>query len=354
MGEFSIGEQEILNRVYKGPAKTGDNVDGLVTLGYIWDGSNWVRDTGSSGAITIADGSDTTLGSKTDAKSTATDATPVTLMQVAKQISASVQAPPSQAVTNIGTFAVQTTGTVTSNIGTTNGLALDATLTNGNQQIQGNIASAATDSGNPVKIGGKYAATKPTLTDGQRGDLQVGTRGSLSVQLYNVDSGNAEMFLADNANAVAVSATANKMAVVARDTVFNGTTWDLAPGDATNGAWVNIKAGSINALLNPSGTILNTFSIHLTSNTTTTPTASLAYISSIAISNEVGGTTSNITIQDKSATPLKLVNGVATTALTTAPSIMNFQTPIKMIGGIDIITAGVAAATVDVWINYYQ
>jgi hypothetical protein len=60
-------------------------------------------------ASKVADGDDTTLGAKADAKSTATDTTAITAMQVWKQISASVQAPPSQAVTNAGTFAVQAT-----------------------------------------------------------------------------------------------------------------------------------------------------------------------------------------------------------------------------------------------------
>jgi hypothetical protein len=55
----------------------------------------------------IADGAMVTVGSKADAKSTATDTTSVSIMSVLKQISASVQAPPSQAVTNAGTFAVQ-------------------------------------------------------------------------------------------------------------------------------------------------------------------------------------------------------------------------------------------------------
>lgn len=69
---------------------------------------------------TEADGANTTLGAKADAKSTATDTTAITIMQVLKQISASVQAPPSQAVTNAGTFAVQAaleTGSI-SNAGT--------------------------------------------------------------------------------------------------------------------------------------------------------------------------------------------------------------------------------------------
>lgn len=102
------------------------------------------------------------------------------------------------------------------------------------------------------------------------------------------------------------------------------------------------------------GTALNTYSIHLTTNATTTPTASTAYISSISISSEVAGTTSTVTIQDKSGTPLKLVSGFSTTTLTTTPTVVNFQTPVKMTSGIDIVTAGAVAATIDVWVNYYQ
>lgn len=54
---------------------------------------------GGGGAMTVADGANVTQGAKADAKSTATDTTPVTIVSILKQISASVQAPPSQAVT---------------------------------------------------------------------------------------------------------------------------------------------------------------------------------------------------------------------------------------------------------------
>src|SRR6185369_13816624 len=60
-------------------------------------------------ASTIADGSDVTLGAKADARSTATDTTAVTAMQVLKEISFMEQNPASQAVTNAGTFATQPT-----------------------------------------------------------------------------------------------------------------------------------------------------------------------------------------------------------------------------------------------------
>lgn len=46
------------------------------------------------------------------------------------------------------------------------------------QQVTGNVASGATDSGNPVKTGGKYNATLPTVTDGQRVDTQSSQYGT--------------------------------------------------------------------------------------------------------------------------------------------------------------------------------
>lgn len=82
---------------------------------------------------TEADGANVTLGAKADAKSTATDTTAVSIMSVLKQISASVQAPPSQAVTNAGTFAVQPAGSV----------AHDAAGTGVNPVLVGGYASAA-------------------------------------------------------------------------------------------------------------------------------------------------------------------------------------------------------------------
>jgi len=69
---------------------------------------------------TYVDGSIVTIGAKADAKSTATDTTAVTLMQVTKQISASVQTIPS------------------------------------------NVAHDSADSGNPLKVGGRASTTPVT------------------------------------------------------------------------------------------------------------------------------------------------------------------------------------------------
>lgn len=212
--------------------------------------------------------------------------------------------------------------------------------------INGATASATANAGNPVKIAAVNNTTSPTYTDGQVGDLQMNTRGALLTTLMVQNSGTAMRNLADNVDAVAVSSTAFNLTIMGRNTVYNGTTWDRQPGN-TVGAFSAIKGG-----LMPDSTALNTYAVRITTNTTTTPTASLGYISSIGISTESIGTTSTIKIQDKSGTPLVLVPAVTTT--TAGLTIYNFQTPIKMTGGIDVITAGAAAATVDVWINYYQ
>jgi hypothetical protein len=77
----------------------------LILIACLIPGTLWAQ-TGSTGrssvAVTSADGANVTMGAKADAKSTATDTTAVTMMQVLKEISAMAQAPASTPVT--GTF----------------------------------------------------------------------------------------------------------------------------------------------------------------------------------------------------------------------------------------------------------
>jgi hypothetical protein len=88
--------------------------------------------------VSIADGQGVTLGAKADAKSTATDTTAVSIMQVLKEISFMEQTPASRAVTNGGTFAVQaalnaeTTKVIgTINVASGQVVGLDGTKTSG-------------------------------------------------------------------------------------------------------------------------------------------------------------------------------------------------------------------------------
>lgn len=121
----------------------------------------------------LVDGADVTFGAKADAKSTATDTTAITAMQVLKQISASVQAPPSQAVTNAGTFAVQSA-------------------------VAGDITHDSVDSGNPVKQGFKATTALSGLTlvsSADRTDAFAGVDGVQIVRphcnLEDIVSGNS-------------------------------------------------------------------------------------------------------------------------------------------------------------------
>lgn len=64
-----------------------------------------------------------------------------------------------------------------------------ATSALGAQAVAGDVASDTADSGNPVKIGGLYDTTPPTLTDGDRGDALIDVNGRLIVTLGTLQAG---------------------------------------------------------------------------------------------------------------------------------------------------------------------
>lgn len=137
-------------------------------------------------------------------------------------------------------------------------------------EIQGNAASGATDTGNPVKTGGISRTTQPTLTDGQRGDTQLDTRGNTKVTLMANNSTNGVSVLATSGDGLATSSTANHLAVSAKQYVFNGTSYDRMAGDtiatkveqrflygrATADAQIKASAGFIHTItVAPTGTV---------------------------------------------------------------------------------------------------
>lgn len=76
------------------------------------------------------------------------------------------------------------------NVTAGNALVVDNSAVN--QSVVGNVASGATDSGNPVKIGAVYNTSAPTPSNGQRVDLQADSQGNLKTTsaplLYTTDS----------------------------------------------------------------------------------------------------------------------------------------------------------------------
>ena len=115
-----------------------------------------------------------------------------------------------------------------------------ATYAAGTFVVGGSIVSGGTDASTdgPVKVGGRYNSTKPTFTDGQRGDMQLSSRGAVISTLFANDTSTAISAEDDNSDAVAVSATANNLSGVSRNTVYNGTSWDRQRGN-TGGTFVN-------------------------------------------------------------------------------------------------------------------
>jgi hypothetical protein len=109
----------------------------------------------------------------------------------------------------------------------------------GTATISGDVASGSTDSGNPVKVAGVYNTTLPTLTNGQRGDVQLDVNGNVRAKLYGSSSAGIDAV----SNAVLVSAqngaSSSENAVrpmTSAPFVFNGTSWDRNPGN-TSGAF---------------------------------------------------------------------------------------------------------------------
>lgn len=142
----------------------------------------------------IADGASVTLGAKADAKSTATDTTAITIMQVLKEISAMEQAPASRAVTNAGTFATQAaeSGTWTVQPGNTaNTTAWLVTGTGGTFPVtaaSGSIASGAIASG--AVASGAFAsgsiADGAMVTLGAKADAKSTATDTTSITIMQV------------------------------------------------------------------------------------------------------------------------------------------------------------------------
>lgn len=121
--------------------------------------------------------------------------------------------------------AVQASSTIIGNVridqttpGTTNGVV-----------AVGAVASGATDSGNPVKIGGRFNTTPPTLTDGQRGDLQLDSRANIKVTLVQP---NGTQGATTSSSATDGAAAAAGLVTWAQGAAYNGATWDRVRGDA--------------------------------------------------------------------------------------------------------------------------
>ncbi len=166
---------------------------------------------GGGGAVTIADGADVAEGATTAAAYTdQTGAASGTVVGLLKGLYAAIR----------GTLT--TSGTVV-----------------------GNVAAGATDSGNPVKIGGRAAITLASITEGNRGDLLLDGRGQLRVVLQT-----AQQTPVDNTTQAILSyppgvASGQAFPIGALGYAWNGTNVIPARGDTNGNFMVSKGSGSI-------------------------------------------------------------------------------------------------------------
>lgn len=168
-------------------ASTGIPVTNTVTVA-----SHAVTNAGTF-AVQEADGANTVLGSKADAKSTATDTTAITIMQVLKQISASVQGTltvGSHAVTNAGTFAVQPTANAQVDVNKWNGQALASPDAN-SYVIMAKAATATTTAGTSTCYFPSAASNNAQFCKASAGNLYAihvtnTTTTNYFLRLYNL------------------------------------------------------------------------------------------------------------------------------------------------------------------------
>lgn len=145
-------------------------------------------------AVSISDGSDATLGAKADAKSSATDTTPVTAMQVLKEISFMEQTPATRAVTQSGNWSTRLLdglgNAITSDArGSGRPLAVEILDGSGNQITSfggggGDTASSATGSSVPANANYGGVNVGGTL----RGATAVNPSGSIYAQQIDAAS----------------------------------------------------------------------------------------------------------------------------------------------------------------------
>lgn len=120
---------------------------------------------------------------------------------------------------------------------------------NGNQTTVGSVASGATDSGNPVKVGCPFNSTPPTVTNGQRVDCQSNARGDIRTLMV----GNSYTGADGTANTLAAPAIIGENGNTSRLLVnapflFNGSTWDRS-FTCPSSAVINVSAAATTELV---------------------------------------------------------------------------------------------------------
>lgn len=207
--------------------------------------------------------------------------------------------------------------------GTASNPLITSAATGSNGQVVGNVASGATDSGNPVKVGAVFNTTPPTYTNGQRGDAQMSPRGATYVAIQ--DGTGTTLVTVPGSGVDGASNTQGGVLSYARGVLFNGSTWDRAK--SITGA---IGAGGLGVAAME--TVGAPFS-HITTNATTTVKSGAGILHRICI-NTKGATANVATIFDNTAG-----SGTVIGVLDTTSGVACLVYDVAFATGLTIVTA---------------
>lgn len=145
--------------------------------------------------------------------------------------------------------------------GTLDGTAKLKVTANNAAQVEGAIASGATNAANPVKVGGKYNSAGVTLTNGQGGDLQLSSKGELST--FSPDSAGSGTISAADAVVAApggvgatVTGASTAGSLVALQCQGGDSSW-IMQVSGTFGGTVIYWEGSLDSTTGTDGTWIN-------------------------------------------------------------------------------------------------
>lgn len=214
--------------------------------------------------------------------------------------------------------------------------AAQATASSLNAQVVGNVASAASDSGNPVKVAGVYNSSRPTFTTGQRGDIQMDSRGNLPFSIYS-NGGTQDATVTSSVPDAVNRATQGNLNVLGANYAFNGGVgWDRQRS-AVGAALVSTGIGSLS--VEEGG---RTFA-NISTATTTTVKSGAGHFHTLTINTFVASAT--ITIYDNTAgsgTKIATIT-LPSTITSTAPQTLTYD--LAYATGLTIVTSGATDLT---------
>lgn len=200
--------------------------------------------------------------------------------------------------------------------------------------VGGNIASGVADAGNPVKTGGVYNASGPTLTDGQRGNTQLSSRSEpLAFMVGRLATAADGIANTVQGNMGQSGAPGSSAYLATFSYLFNGSTWDRIRN--ANGA---IGLAGSGLATETAGTLYN----NITTGTTTTVKSGAGIFHAININTPLASAT--ITIYDNTAASGTKI-GTVTLPLTVAgPVRVTFD--VAFATGLTLVTSAATDLTV--------